>query len=228
MFHATIEKLHTRARVFIANKPLWLDSAPPLPERYVAIDLEYDGVQNLVFLACLRVVGIEPTDRLTVYADQSHQAELIDRIKQFLEEHPNIPMVTWGGNGADLPQLLKTIARWTINGGPLVDELKRRHIDARLIARKTAILPAQSWSEADVARYLGVHRETRTKDGFYAVRMWQSHGGEEDARDELIKYNRADVDTLIDIMDMLRTRGKISVVKHDLASDNLVILRGTS
>lgn len=48
-----------------------------------------------------------------------------------------------------------------------------------------------------VERQLGIHRDTEGIDGWMAMKLWEAHrGGDAEALDLLLRYNREDVENL--------------------------------
>ena len=118
-----------------------------------------------------------------------------------------MPVVTWAGRTADLPQLQNAIKRLRIRRQ--CDALFERHVDALAFLRLNVRLPIPAFGLKDVARYFGIARPSGIDDGREADTMYglyrEARGKEKRSlRRELQSYNRDDLRCVVEIVARLR------------------------
>ena len=78
----------------------------------------------------------------------------------------DLPVVTWSGPSADIPQLANAAARWKMVGWRTLHnwlpELERRHVDLCRLVREHLALPIPRLGLKEVAAYLGVQQNPVT------------------------------------------------------------------
>ena len=182
-----------------------------IPDRFIAFDVEYDPTSPVVaWLLCAQTVGVDHPHRITIFADADHQGELIAQFAVFLAQYPELPILTWNGNNADVSILKKVIAEYPIPA-PIdvprfLSQLELRHVDLYQWTRKAVSLPIPGLKLKDIASYFGVESEESVGNGLAALAMWQGYRRTQESavRNQLIEYNRSDVVVLIEIARQLR------------------------
>jgi predicted RecB family nuclease len=180
----------------------------PVPSEYLALDLEYVPGE-LIWIIGLRVVGAG--SRAIFWLTDTHlaESEAIAELVEMLEACPALPVVTWNGVAADVPELLKAAARGGFAG--FSDHLSERHIDLYQWTSASLFLPIPSLGLKELSTYLGVTRNAGVGSGREALMLWQQYQrsrkmGRPDTaiRDNLLAYNSEDVDCLIEVTEQLR------------------------
>ncbi|NKS56283.1 hypothetical protein GS504_01470 [Rhodococcus hoagii] len=208
----TIDGWKDHARVFIANSPeLKSGHHDPLPERFVAFDLEYDtSPASVVWLLCAQTVGVDRPHRITVFADETGQAGLFTEFAGFLAQYPELPVVTWNGKSADLTAFDRSAKRYLTSAScdvaAFLEVLEVRHLDLLQWTRKALNLPIPSLGLKDVAYYFGLATDSDVGNGLMADGLWREYRstGDTELKDQLITYNRSDVTILAGIHAHLR------------------------
>jgi predicted RecB family nuclease len=194
------------ARAYTRRRPVLFGSPTPMPIDYLCLDLEYVTFgDDLVWAA-----GIQrrdgPLTQLWASAP-AYETTLLTDLARLLDENAGVPIVTWGGVGADLPALLRAATRHT-RASPLAG---RVHLDLYQWACRHLRLPMPGLSVKAVASFFDLPRiSDEIIDGFMAHAMYQQavaedgtpHGHE--IKQQLLNYNADDVVTLGGIIEILR------------------------
>lgn len=190
--------------------PVPRDGARPFPvaREYIALDLEYVPGQ-LVWMIGIRVVGDGPRARTWLADSPEREAQALAELAELLDALPTGPIVTWNGRAADLPQLRSAAIR--AGHGGIAERVAERHVDLYQWTDRSFALPISRIGLKEVGSYLGVSRSADVAGGLEALFMWQEYqrsrasGHPRTAlRDQLVAYNRDDVDCLVEITEHLR------------------------
>jgi predicted RecB family nuclease len=180
----------------------------PIGGSFIALDLEYDSEHEdpeaLIWLVGACVVDGDRQDDLMLWADSPEDEEHnLRALTEFVRDHPTLPVVTWAGDGAEVPQLRSAAKRRGI--GPDLDSLLERHVDLCAYAQRHVRLPIPRLRLKDVADYLGIPRLSSVASGRAARSLHDQYRRSRDLRlrDCLIAYNRDDLDTLIGVTQQL-------------------------
>ncbi|GAF45559.1 ribonuclease H-like domain-containing protein [Rhodococcus wratislaviensis] len=203
---STLQAWQAHAAVFIENRPrIQPGHHERLPDQFIALDLEYQSeAPATVWLLTAHTVGTGPAHRITVFADDNHQTDLIVTFADFLAEHPDLPVLTWNGTSADLKWLEKLIARTNptgLDGQTLMKNLQTRHRDLLQWTRTALSLPIPGRKIKDIAAWLDLENDSDVGNGLHANSLWHQYLNTSDTtiRDRLINYNRTDVAILIEV-----------------------------
>jgi predicted RecB family nuclease len=180
----------------------------PVGESFIALDLEYDSEheepESLIWLVGACIVDGDLQDRLILWADNPKDEEHnLRALGELARDHPTLPVVTWAGDGAEVPQLRAAIKRRGI--GPDLDFLLESHIDLFVYARRHIRLPIPHLGLKDVAAYFGIPRLSSVASGLAARSLHDRYRRTRDRRlrDQLIDYNRDDLDALVGVSQQL-------------------------
>lgn len=133
----------------------------------------------------LTVVGVRDGEGYTAYIADENLEELPDRVAQAKI------LVTFNGANFDVPALRRLFRRC---------RLPRAHIDLRFAAQKAGLRGGLKRIEEKLG--LDRPKAIRGLDGWDAVRLWNEYlRGSQDALQQLIAYNRADVENLKPLME---------------------------
>jgi predicted RecB family nuclease len=182
--------------------PLALDG------HFLALDLEYvEGV-------CIYLVGVclvRPAGReyLALWADTPAEEESnLKRLAEIAAANPSLPVITWNGNGADMPQLRSAVRR--LNLGQALFMVYAGHIDLYEYAKSAVRFPIPSLALDEVANYFAIPRVSRISDGLEALSLFQEYRTcQDDNRRDAIKtglleYNRDDLEALVGVAECIR------------------------
>lgn len=193
-------KLHARA--YAEGLPVLSAEREPLPKlgRYIALDLEW-GLDDAIFLAGLGIVDNGEVEHMSFWADSPDEEPVVlASLARALDDHPDLPVVTWNGRGADLPHLAKRAAAVAGAGG-LVPALGPRHFDLYMWAQAYLRLPGPSLTLKEVARAFGFRASSGLSGGDDAMMVYYQYRRSADPalRDQLVAYNRDDISSLVSV-----------------------------
>lgn len=113
------------AESYSRSEAVLFGSSAPIPRSFIALDLEY-GPHTWLIGVCV----VEGDDRRTVqlWADTpAEERRNLRALAGLLSEHPTLPVLTWGGTCADVPELRKAGKRLKL--AKLVDSIIANHLD---------------------------------------------------------------------------------------------------
>jgi predicted RecB family nuclease len=216
-----VEKLHDRrcnvsatqvdrwkhhATSYCTSRPVVFGDPLTLDGRFLALDLEYEG--GLIWLVGICLVGPADREYLALWADTAEQANSnLMRLVEIVTSNPLLPVVTWNGNGADIPQLRNAMQRLGL--GQALDTVESRHLDLFHYAKNGMRFPIPQLALAQVARYFAIPKVSRIRDGLEALFLHQEYRNSpgEDRRvalkTNLLEYNRDDLDALVGVAERL-------------------------
>jgi predicted RecB family nuclease len=113
-----------------------------------------------------------------------------------LRRHPELPVVTWAGWGADLPRIDAAAVRLGLQD--VAAEITARHFDAYQWALNYLRMPTLSLSLKETSRYLGFRPSSNVLDGLDALTLYHDwlKSRDDKIRAQLTEYNRDDLDAL--------------------------------
>ena len=177
--------------------PVVFGDPPPLGDSFIAIDFEY-GPGPLVWLVGICIVGYEKREYVQLWADTPvEERENFRRLANLIAASPSIPVVTWSGTTADLPQAISTANRHALGHG--LSTLKARHLDLCEYAKRSIRFPIPNMAFGDVASYFAIPKVSRVQNGLQAQSLYRECLSADDIgraslKAELLDYNRDDVD----------------------------------
>jgi predicted RecB family nuclease len=201
---AEVRRWQLHAQSYQLGGPvLSADATPlPVPGPYIALDLEYDST---VWLIGTCLVDGEARDYEALWANSAAEEKAnLTRLAELVATHPELPVVTWAGDSADIPNLRKAALRHRCP--QMFDDLGARHVDAYRWLYQNLRLPITGFTLKEVGKYYGVPRLSMVADGFQALLLYQEQRETNDQtiRSRLVDYNRDDLDALIEVTGQLR------------------------
>jgi len=177
----------------------------------LVFDLEYQGLtigdDSRIWLIgiCAVVSGRQKYEFLWADSPLKERRNILTLFER-LEKSGRMPVVTWSGRTADLPQLRNAMTRLRIRRS--CHALFARHIDALAFLCSNMRLPIPAFGLKDVAEYFGIARESGVADGREANVMYRQYrearGKEKTSlRRELQGYNRDDLRCVAEIVGRL-------------------------
>jgi predicted RecB family nuclease len=189
-------RLH--ARSYQSAAPLVSATTFPIGESFIALDLEYGPH---IWLAGACVISGDTREYVALWADEAAEEQRnLQTLSSMVCAHPSLPVITWAGHCADIPELRKAADR-SPTAGPAIQEVLKRHADLYLFARDHVRLPIPGLGLREVAAYFGIPRISEVTGGFQAQMMYREyqHSGDFALRDRLTDYNRDDLDALVGV-----------------------------
>jgi predicted RecB family nuclease len=169
------------------------------PSDFIALDLEYDTHIWLVG-ACL--ASGDDREYLDLWADTPRQVRKNLRdLDAFIANHSGTPVVTWSGDGADLPRIRAATEKMELPS--LEAALSVEHLDVFQYVAHHVRFPIPSLTLKWVGSYLGIPRLSDIEGGLEAQSMYRRYRrarGKQrlNIRQALIDYNHDDLDALIE------------------------------
>jgi predicted RecB family nuclease len=200
---AQIEQMRFHAQSYREGRAILFGSPPAIGDSFFALDLEYDLFKPRVWLIGLYAVDGEEREHVALWADdEPEERSNLESLAALLDERRELPVVTWGGISADLPQLKGACNRLGLER--LLDRLDERHVDVFVHARRTLRLPIPELALGEVAAFFGVTKNSSVCNGREAQALYARYLTRYSPRvrriikDELITYNRDDLDALVE------------------------------
>jgi predicted RecB family nuclease len=192
------------AQVWVTGRPAYFGSEPCVGDQFIAVDLEYDQISERIWLTGVCVVDGDDRDYSLLWAeDGASERASLRRLATIVASHPKMPVVTWAGNGADIPKLRAVSDRLRLQAlAPLFE----RHIDLFAYARDSVRLPVPRLDLKSLCDYFGLGRTSTIKDGMQAQSVYLHYLSTRraDLQQRLLDYNKDDLNALIALARELR------------------------
>jgi predicted RecB family nuclease len=198
-----VTRWQRHAESYVRGEPVFFGLPLQVGQDFIVLDAEYDNDEVWLIGLCVSRRGRQRYTK--IWADSiKEQRKGIDELLSFLYAHPNLPVVTWGGNSADVPALRRHMKRLSLEPEDL-QPLSQRHVDAFYFAWRSLRLPTPSLNQKKVERYIGVQRASSdVLGGFDAVSAYRRYRRlpakspkKSAMRRELVAYNRDDLRGLV-------------------------------
>ena len=195
---AQVEEWRQHACAYQQAQAVVFGPPAPVADTFIALDLEYDP---FIWLTGVLICDGERREHISLWADNPRQekANLL-ALAELVRANPGLPVITWSGTTADLPQLQIASRRHKI--GNALNPIYDRHIDLYMHTARTVRLPTPTLSLSEVAGYFGIPTRSTVADGFQAMFMFAAYQRTRDRaekrrlRRELLLYNRDDLEQL--------------------------------
>ncbi len=170
---------------------------------FIAVDLEYVSADpGTIYLIGAVVVDDGDERPYQWWGDEPLEiAANLRRFRRLLKEHPGVPVLTWAGEDAEIPEFSKAAAMHGIPG--LTRELRARHFDMFTYTERNVRLPIPYLDLKSVGRYFGVRRGVEVSGGMMADYLYRKYTMSADQSEKkrlqsvLLEYNRDDLGALI-------------------------------
>jgi predicted RecB family nuclease len=195
-------KLHAQA-YSTALPALRVQPVPfPVGDAYLALDLEYDEASHVWLIGAYVVSGTDCTHILGWGDDDHQEKKALRTLMKVVTANAHLPVVTWSGTSADIPVLVKAGQRSRVNVEPLLE----RHVDLYTWVDANLRLPIPRFGLTEVAAYFGIPRVSAISGGLEAVTKYRRcvATGDVALREQLLDYNRDDLDCLVGVVHHLR------------------------
>lgn len=202
---AQVEQWKCHARSYAMGTPVVFGNGSSLPQSFIALDLEYT---THVWLIGICIAGGGRRDYHVLWADGARAVKTnLGRLAAILADNSALPILTWSGEGADLPQLRQAAER--LNVPDLALAVQERHLDLFQYVWRNLRLPIPGLSLKEVGAYFGIPRLSSVYDGLEAQLMYGRYRRTRGKakillRQQLIDYNRDDLDALVEVAGRVR------------------------
>ena len=203
---AMIQGWCSHAQSYVRARAVLFGTPAQLPRSFIALDLEYSAH---TWLTGVCVVDGTRREILQLWADTPAAERLnLHHLARLVDDNPSLPLVTWNGNGADLPELRRTGRRLKLT--EVVNSIVTNHLDLFQYTAGALRLPIPSLSLTEVAAYFGVTKLSPVQGGYdaqtryHAYRATSRGAAKEQLREELLEYNRDDLTGLVAAVEGIR------------------------
>ena len=209
-----VRRWQTHARALLEGEPRWVGAPQefPVPASYIVLHLEYTPETKDVWLIGARVVKPGDGDvTFTCWSDRDGTIRALTALSQLINAHPDLPVVTYSGRSADLPMLRAAAER--CDAERLLDALEERHLDLFNWMVHSLMLPTLDFGLKYIRDWTGIGRNSEVANGLAATVLYQRYLRTADPalRDQLLDYNREDVDGLVEVTEHLRSVVAMSI-----------------
>ncbi len=194
------------ARSYREGRAVMFGPPPPADGAFIALDLEYDAS---VWLTAVLICDGDLREHNYFWADTPREErEALMALEAIYATYPELPIVTWAGCSADLPQLRYAAHRHHLDH--IYHEVNARHVDLFQHATRSMRIPDPELSLKAVADYFGVPRISEISDGleaqFLYAQYYSCREPTERARlqTDLIAYNRDDLEATAAMAQIMR------------------------
>jgi len=202
---AKVNQWRSHAQSYHTKRPVFFGAPVSIGESFIALDLEYSSFKPHIWLTGLLVIRDGQQRHLWLWADDSEQerASMLT-LANVLAQLPGLPLLTWAGSSADLPQLQSAAQR---HGMPeMFSSLQERHVDLFQHARNSVRLPLPELSLGPFAEYLKIPKSSPIRNGMEAQVQYEIYQGLIDPqrksakKAELVAYNYDDLRSLVGVL----------------------------
>src|SRR5262249_33914833 len=200
---AEVDRWKYHAKSFSTSVPVIFGDPLTLEDPFLALDFEYEP-GGLIWLIGICLVRQGYSGYHALWTDSATEEESnLRTLAEIADANPLLPVVTWNGNGADMPQLRDAVQR--IKLGQQLQMVESRHFDLLQYARNGARFPISQLALDQVARYFAIPKVSRIRDGHEALFVYQQYRNSRDEtkrvalKAELLKYNRDDLEALVGV-----------------------------
>jgi predicted RecB family nuclease len=202
---AQVDSWKHHAASYRTSRPVVFGDPPALDGTFLALDLEYG---SHIWLVGICLVGAGGREYSALWADTPTQERSnLMRLAEIEAGNRLLPVVTWNGKRADMPQLRNAVHRLKL--GQTLEMVESRHLDLFQHAKETVRLPIPEFALGQIARYFGIPKVSRIRDGLEAQILYEEYRTslDEDRRVELkmnlLEYNRDDLEALVGVAERL-------------------------
>ena len=204
------------ARSFSTNMPIWLPSAPALPQGSTIAVIDFEGLppltvpQEMVYLWGLQLFGEGASDyQHSLASPNASDGDLQAWLKflticdSVLDEHPTIQFVHY--HHYETTMLRKYLERYG-DQNYVATRVLEQCVDLHALLRQSVYLPVHSYGLKEVERYLGFTRSQSKYGGDWSIAAFARAMQEEDIGNlhEIRKYNAEDIQATSLVLSYLR------------------------
>lgn len=198
------------AKSYLENAPVFFGNERWDIGSFIAVDLEYDSFRpGSIYLIGAALVEEGVTSYQQWWSDDREDvAANLRAFVEFVNKHPGLPVVTWAGDAAEIPELQKAgqIYRMT----KILRRALLRHRDAFRFVERNVRFPIPTLDLKQVGHYFRIQLRTDVAGGLEAMSLWFEYQRARSKKKKaalkrlLLDYNRDDLDTLVEIVARVR------------------------
>ncbi|MFT0812371.1 TM0106 family RecB-like putative nuclease [Synechococcus sp. OH20] len=169
-------QLQLQARATLSRRPLWIQS-PPLPTTPVELyfDIEADPRHNVAYLLGLLVVEQAEGTKVANYhgclaADPREEGQAWEQFLQLAQRYPDAPIYHFHGFEV---QTCRRLGEQYRTDPRQVRQLLQRFVDLHAWVQRSVVLPIESYSLKNIARWLGFEWRLPDANGAQSI-YWYS------------------------------------------------------
>lgn len=204
-----VEKWQLHARSYRQTEVVRFGAPLAAGKDFIALDLEYDQHDPFIWLIGLLISAGKRREQVFLWADtRREERDNLCALGELVRTQAALPVITWSGTAADLPMLKGAALRHRLGDG--LDPLFERHVDLFTFASHSFRLPQPSLSLKAVAAHFAIERTSTIHNGLEAQMLYgryrRTRSRTEKARlhEELLAYNRDDLETLAGVHQAIR------------------------
>jgi predicted RecB family nuclease len=214
---STIGQWKRHIRSYEVNAPIMIgEEAIPFAD-FIAVDFEYDScMDGNIWLIGIAVVENGVADVSQFWADDETAVRRnLKKFAKLLASKPALPIVTWSGSSAEIPQIRVAAAYHDLV--PDLQPVLDRHYDLFAYADANVRLPIPTLDLKSVGNYFGFYQTTQVRSGFEAAYLHRRHRKAANRKERadlkrmLMDYNREDVEALVHVVRRFRDLASIPV-----------------
>jgi len=161
------------AMSYFSEGPVLFGQTPLDFSSFIAVDFEYIAAEpGWIYLIGLSLVTESETKLLQWWGDDPAQIrDNHHRLGDQIERHPNLPVITWAGGSAEIPELKKAAGRYGL--GNVLQAFFDRHLDMFHYTERNVRLPIPTLGLKKVADFFGVPRRSSIDGGMEAEALYR-------------------------------------------------------
>lgn len=206
-----VRQWRSHAESLTTKRPVFFGDPPPIEDSFIALDLEYNSFKPHIWLIGLLVIRAGVEEHIWLWADDPRQEHAnLYWLSRVLAAHPDLPILTWAGASADIPQLQGAAERHDAQA--TITPLHTRHVDLFRLARNSVRLPVPELSLGPFADYLRIPKTSPVRNGLEAQMQYEIYQGLRDParkasrKSELVAYNYDDLRALAAVLKLMVDR----------------------
>src|SRR5579875_1060007 len=203
-----VDEWRSPVRAYQQNAPVYFGLGTLDIAGAVVMDLEYERTGD-VWLYGFRVECRGHVEIIQLWGDTPQErSDNFSRFKDLLSRYPDLPIVTWSGKSADVPNV--RAAASSFNDETVYEEVQRRHIDLFDFVYRNIRFPIPDLQLKSVADYFSIARIADVEDGLEALMLYEQYKRSKSQRtrsrirETLLQYNQDDLDTTLAILRRLQ------------------------
>jgi predicted RecB family nuclease len=209
---AHVDSWKHHATSYATSQPVVFGGPLALNDSFIALDLEYLA-SDTIWLVGLCIVTQGGRYYRALWAESAAEEEAnLREVAAILAANASLPVITWSGNGADLPQVKYAAKRLALDHAYAA--IESRHVDLYQYTRKALRFPIPRLSLDEVGQYFGIPKVSRITGGLEAQSLYleyrRSQAEERRAaiKSQLMEYNRDDIEALVGVAEALASLGR--------------------
>ena len=156
---AQVQQWARHAESYDRGEPVVFGPPPAVGASFIALDLEYDSQAPPIWLTGLLIIDGEQREHIALWADNPpEERHALRTLIDVCAAHPDLPIVTWNGDGAEFPQLRGAAGRH--GDTDAIAALQTRHLDLYQHTYTTIRLPIPTLTLDAIAAHLGIPKNS--------------------------------------------------------------------